>query len=399
MATSTTDLQAERPAFGPYALAGFASLGGGAIHAAAIGVHAEHAAAARTFAVLAVLQLGWGALALVGRRRVVALAGLAISAAAVGGWVLAKTRGIGFVDGLGEVEGIQWPDALAALLAAVAVVLTLRASVAGTAGDRPHRLVLNAFGLGVVVVSLLGMTTSGSHTHAGGEDAAGGHSHGSTDAGSGGSAAGHDHGSAAQVAAVPYDPAGPIDLSGVAGVSPQQQARAENLVAITLDRLPKYADVATAERDGFASIHDAMTGHEHFVNWSYLEDGHELDPDRPESLVYEVDNDGRRTLVSAMFMLKPGTRLTDAPDVGGSLTQWHIHDDLCFTPDPTAPSIAGITSVGGDCQPPTKKLGAVPMIHVWITKNPCGPFAALEGIGAGQVAEGETKACDHAHGA
>jgi hypothetical protein len=38
------------------------------------------------------------------------------------------------------------------------------------------------------------------------------------------------------------------------------------------------------------------------------------------------------------------------------------------------------------------------MIHVWITPQDCGPFSALEGIGAGQVAEGQTKLCDTAHG-
>jgi len=38
------------------------------------------------------------------------------------------------------------------------------------------------------------------------------------------------------------------------------------------------------------------------------------------------------------------------------------------------------------------------MIHVWIRKHPCGPFAALEGIGGGTIAEGETKLCDTAHG-
>ena len=39
------------------------------------------------------------------------------------------------------------------------------------------------------------------------------------------------------------------------------------------------------------------------------------------------------------------------------------------------------------------------MIHVWIAPNECGPFAALDGIGAGQVAPGETVLCDHVHGA
>ncbi|QXC62456.1 hypothetical protein KSP35_06555 [Aquihabitans sp. G128] len=391
--TSTTDVPSARPAFGPLALAGFASLGGGAIHAAAIGVHSEHQAAARTFAVLALLQLGWGALALVARRRSVAVVGLLISAAAVGGWVLAKTRGIGFIDGLGEVEGIQWPDFLAAALAAAAVVLTLRTFVAGARSPHPTRLALNGFGVGVVALAMLGMVQSGTHVHA---EGTAGHSHGGTEAA--GASAGHRHAAGAEAATTPYDPTKPIDLSGVAGVTPQQQARAENLIAITLDRLPKYADVKTAEADGFSSIHDSMTGHEHFVNWAYLDDGHVLDPDRPESLVYQVEPNGGRKLVSAMFMLAPGSTLDDVPDLGGSLTQWHIHDDLCYSAtDP--PRVAGITSVGGTCRPPLRKLKPVPMIHVWITKHPCGPFAALEGIGAGQVKAGETTACDHAHGA
>jgi hypothetical protein len=38
------------------------------------------------------------------------------------------------------------------------------------------------------------------------------------------------------------------------------------------------------------------------------------------------------------------------------------------------------------------------MIHVWITPHKCGPFAALEGVGAGQVVPGEEHLCDHAHG-
>jgi hypothetical protein len=39
------------------------------------------------------------------------------------------------------------------------------------------------------------------------------------------------------------------------------------------------------------------------------------------------------------------------------------------------------------------------MIHVWIKEHPCGPFAALEGIAGGTIAAGETRLCDHAHGA
>ena len=98
-----------------------------------------------------------------------------------------------------------------------------------------------------------------------------------------------------------------------------------------------------------------------------------------------------------MYMLPSGTTLDQVPDVGGKLTQWHIHDNLCFTPtDP--PVVAGITFGGGTCRPPLRTLTPVPMIHVWIVSHPCGPFAALEGVGAGQIKAGQTRLCDAVHG-
>ena len=54
----------------------------------------------------------------------------------------------------------------------------------------------------------------------------------------------------------------------------------------------------------------------------------------------------------------------------------------------------GITSLNGQCAPGTSKAGNTPMLHVWVIRNPCGPFAALEGIGAGQVPAGQTRLCD-----
>ena len=78
----------------PLALAGAASLGAGAIHAAAIGVHSEHRQAVYAFTAAAVFQLGWGAIALVRSSRWLALVGAVGNAAIFGGWVLAKTIGI-----------------------------------------------------------------------------------------------------------------------------------------------------------------------------------------------------------------------------------------------------------------------------------------------------------------
>lgn len=51
-----------------------------------------------------------------------------------------------------------------------------------------------------------------------------------------------------------------------------------------------------------------------------------LDPDVPESLVYDTSDGGRR-LVAAMYMLQRGTPLEQAPDLGGNLMQWHTHGD------------------------------------------------------------------------
>jgi hypothetical protein len=209
---------------------------------------------------------------------------------------------------------------------------------------------------------------------------------------------GHDDHVAA-VPSAPYDPTMPIDLGGVEGVSPQQQAFAENLVAETVRDLPKWADLTVVEAAGFHSIGDGGTGHEHYIQWDWIDDDIVLDPDFPESLVFERQPDGSKKLVSAMFMLPSSTPLDEAPDWGGRLMQWHVHGDLCFTDDPVAPQVAGVKPIGVDCRAPLVNGTLAPMVHVWITPHECGPFAALDGIGSGQVAAGEEEWCDTAHGA
>ena len=193
-----------------------------------------------------------------------------------------------------------------------------------------------------------------------------------------------------------------ISLAGFAGVSPEQQARAEDLIYRTRTILPKFATVESARAAGFTSIQDSSTGVEHYINWSYINDEYELDPNYPESLVYAVGPGGSRTLVSAMYMVGDEYTLDNVPDIGGSLTQWHIHNNLCFSQDPYVAGstrVVGVTSEDGPCGFGIK-LRPNPMIHVWLTPQACGPFSALEGVGAGQVKPGEQRLCDemHSHG-
>jgi hypothetical protein len=195
----------------------------------------------------------------------------------------------------------------------------------------------------------------------------------------------------------PFDPTKPVDLGGEPGVTLAEQHRAEKLLAATIRDLKKFQTPAAAQLAGFRSIGDGLTGDEHFVNWSYVNDGRLLDPTHPESLVYEM-RDGRQQVAAAMFMMPFGSRFTDVPNVGGPLTQWHVHSSLCLTNDPEQKVLAGFAGAGQQCPAGTEKAGDTPMLHVWTVPNECGPFAALEGIGAGEVPAGESRLCDTAHG-
>jgi hypothetical protein len=109
-----------------------------------------------------------------------------------------------------------------------------------------------------------------------------------------GTDAGHVHAVDTSTWPRPFDPTQPIDLAGVPGVTPEQQARAETLVASTLRDLPQFADVTKVGALGFTSIGDAGSGFEHYVNSAYIGDDAFLDPNKPESLLYRVDGDSGR---------------------------------------------------------------------------------------------------------
>jgi hypothetical protein len=386
--------------------AGLASLGAGAIHATAVGLHSEHRQAAVAFALLAAFQLGWGALALLRAPRALIAVGAVGNAVAVGGWVVAKTSGIGFIDGLEAAESAQFADTTAAALAAVAVLAALAYLLA------PGRLRLPALtgvvpaaaATGVLVVAA--MAAASGHSHA--ED---GHDHLTTSAASAAEDPAHDHGddesaagtehddhTAAPVGAVPYDGTLPVDLSGVPGVSPEQQAEAEALVTANIQQLPRFADPEVAQAAGYRPIGDSITGTEHLVNWSLLTDGRNLDAAYPEALVYKVGAGGSRTLEAAMYVLEPPATLDTLPPLGGPLVQYHVHNDLCWSGPEGAYQVFPAAPLPAPCPQGMERRLLEPMLHVWIVGNECGPFAALEGIGGGQVRPGEEVLCDHVHG-
>ena len=348
-----------------------ATIAAGLIHATAVGQHAGLTTLRNLFIASAVVQIAVGAVALASNRRAVLLVGAGVNLACAITYVLASTTGISFIKGLETAESVDTAGAITTgleLFAALCFLMML---------STPFWKAPNRYAAGLVVVAVTALSIPALLTAAGTGD-------------------GHTHSHVTTVAVAPFDPTDKVDLSGVTGVSSIQQARAEKLLQDTLDKLPKWADYKTAEAAGYHSIGDGYTGTEHFMNWDAIDgDDHQLDPEHPESLVYSTAG-GKRTLEAAMYIMPTKMALDQVPDVGGPLTQFHIHDNLCFSENTDAPQVIGLTSADGTC-PVGKKFTPAPMIHVWITRNDCGPFAALPGIAGGQLKANENRSCDHVH--
>lgn len=403
-----TDLSANGAAV--RALLVLASLGAAAIHFGFAPSHLEsNTVHGAFFLTVAWLQVGWALAVGWKPSRFVYLAGMVLNVAVLAVWLVSRTIGIG-----GTTESFGFPDAVASALELIVVVVAFCAA-GRLLPRRELREATSGAVLGAAAVAVAGLVSASMVPSLSGHGSGGPDHHGGTPAGSDEVAAGADHhdtaesetisaegetahgdtaGDHAPAVVVPYDPDLPIDLGGIVGVSPEQQAQAENIIATTLTRLPQWADPEDAEAAGFRTIGDGGTGTEHFINREYMEDDVLLDPDKPESLVYDVV-DGERRLAAAMFMTRPGTPLEDVPELGGDLMQWHVHDNLCYNAEGR---VAGLTNAQGECPTGLIKPAETPMIHVWIRPHPCGPFAALEGIGAGTIADGEERLCDSAHG-
>jgi hypothetical protein len=167
----------------------------------------------------------------------------------------------------------------------------------------------------------------------------------------------HDTGKVVQAAAPP---------------TAEQRAAADQLIQSTRDDIARYADLKVALADGYRPSTPPQAPTVHYANAAYLRDGHVLDPARPEELVYANTPSGP-LLLGAMFMMPKANE--PGPAVGGALTEWHVHTNLCFA----LPSVAigGFLSPFGTCPPGMVNAPTPAMLHVWTVPNPAGPFGDL----------------------
>jgi hypothetical protein len=360
------------------------SAGAGLVHAAAAGSHNGDPAVAWIFAVTAVLQLGWAALVVVRPWPLLVAAGIALNGVCVVAWVLSRTAGL--AGPLTGVEDVGAPDAIAAVLAAVACLTAVAVLLLGSRASA--RLDVPVLVVSIVaVLALVVPAMAAPHTHDGhGEVAAASHegaAHAHDD--SVVTAAPHSHADASAV-----EDTGPIVSLADARLTETQRSRALALLVSTrAAMLARFPDRASVEAAGYTWIGDGrhVGGYEHFVQQDYMTDGHELDPDHIESIVLQRQADGSERVVTAMYILERGKTMLDAPDLAGSLTTWHDHQNLCWDGNG---KLAGIV-VGGVCRPGGTFRATAPMMHVWLTDPPCGPFSGVEGHGA--------EDCGHTHAA
>ena len=101
-----------------------------------------------------------------------------------------------------------------------------------------------------------------------------------------------------------------VSIIGLLAAGPSAQARApeNDLVKAVRDATERFSDVAAAEAEGYQLMFGCVSGPDsgamglHYVNLPLVVDG-ELDPWRPEIVIYEPTPNGKPRLVGADFLV------------------------------------------------------------------------------------------------
>ncbi len=156
---------------------------------------------------------------------------------------------------------------------------------------------------------------------------------------------------------------------------------ATKLMNDTRNAMQKYAKLQAAIAAGYVPMEPPNTDIVHYINRSYMVDADVLDPNHIQSLIYYNGKQGT-VLIGAMYIMP--RRGEAGPAIGGPLTAWHQHSNICFD-NATGIAVAFVHQ-GGDSFDTRDKSGACPqgstnkttplMLHVWLIDNPDGPFAS-----------------------
>jgi hypothetical protein len=214
-----------------------------------------------------------------------------------------------------------------------------------------------AISLSVVALNQAAIAESAAHEHGAGQVQASANTEAST---------GHVH-------ATGHDKASPHQhATGSCQPTSAQRTTASKLVADTRLGLARFADLRDALAAGYAPHLRVREAVKHYFNPAYVTDGRALDPARPEGLLYAFTARGP-VVVAAVYLTNRAGEPGRA--VGGCLTQWHVHHNLCSS-DPARGMITGVRTRDGACPRGQVPWAAPPMLHTWVIDVPGGSFAA-----------------------
>src|SRR5881275_2797785 len=153
---------------------------------------------------------------------------------------------------------------------------------------------------------------------------------------------------------------------------------AARLVTETKAAVARYATLQAAVAAGYVPMEPPNIEIVHYVNPAYMVAADVLDPHHVQSLIYYNGKHGR-TLIGAMYIMP--SRGMDGPQIGGPLTVWHQHSNICFD-NTTGIAVAFVhsgedfDSKAGSCPRGSTNKTTPQMLHVWLIDNPDGPFAS-----------------------
>jgi hypothetical protein len=155
-------------------------------------------------------------------------------------------------------------------------------------------------------------------------------------------------------------------------VTPQQQAAAARLVEETRQAISPYQDVNVALAAGYRPATPDGSGTAHYARLG-AHSADPLDPRHPAALVYAFTRHGP-VLLGAMYQMPQVGR--PGPDIGGALTPWHYHTNVCIS----LPGlfVSGLATPLGECPPGSIRITTADQLHVWTAPNPNGPFGDLD---------------------
>lgn len=167
---------------------------------------------------------------------------------------------------------------------------------------------------------------------------------------------GHEHGQASEPSAPPVDEKIAIQLNNTTHAmsdrhhmdmgphmrmtmlrpaTPEDQKRADEIVAAARAALEKYKDYHAALADSFHPFLPQVKGQRmvHFTNyWYAAEAALRFNPAHPTSLLYEKQGDGYK-LIGAMYTASAMFTEDELNDrIPLSVVQWHMHVNLCMPP-------------------------------------------------------------------